>query len=153
MKTKEFMDEIRERGFYFEAYNRQICVYSDIEHDNEIATIYTDACFSIDLTYTNFDELEHGRKEELFNLLVEYARTPIEERGEPKKYYLKHRWLKNEGYSYLNLDKQYGEIVPTLGTELNSYNFKTLFTQAEINDIKKRYCTELRDFEIIEVEE
>ena len=116
-----------------------------------VEIVDAEACFSADLDYRGFDDLEHGRKEELFNLIVEYARTPIEEREEPKKYYLKHKWLTNNGCSYncLNFYVDKNKYLIESGTTMCGY--KTQFTQSEIDEIKERFNTSLEDFEIIEV--
>lgn len=159
MRTKEFKNKISELGFYFETYNNQktynnqICIYSDFKLNKTVASVYTEVCFSIDLTYGGFDKLEHEQKEELFNLIVEYARTPVEEREEPKKYYLKHKWLTDNGGSYNCLNFYVDENKYSIESDSDMYGFKTQFTQTEIDEIKKRFNTSLEDFEIIEVEE
>ncbi len=118
-----------------------------------VAIVDTEVRFSADLDYRGFDDLKHERKEKLFNLIVEYARTPIEEREEPKKYYLKHKWLTNNGGSYncLNFYVDENKYLIESGTTMCGY--KTQFTQAEIDNIKEKFNTDLEDFELIEVEE
>lgn len=154
MKTKEFKNKILEFGFYFKAYhNGRTCIFSDFELNKLVAIVDTEACFSADLDYRSFDDLEHERKEELFNLIVEYARTPIEEREEPKKYYLKHKWLTNNGGSYNCLNFYVDENKYSIESDSDMYGFKTQFTQAEIDKIKEKFNTDLKDFEIVEVQE
>jgi|SRR5699024_1125304 len=90
----------------------------------------------------------------LLNLIIEFTGTPINERFSKKEYYLKHRYLyMHEGYLHV--------LKPcnTLGLGLKSSGknheniFKNTFTEQEIEHIKFKYCTDLKDFEIIPVEE
>lgn len=101
--------------------------------------------------YYAYDKLCNEDKEKLFELLVEYARTPIEEREEEKKFYLRHKWMKEEDYNYLTLD-----------LDDNTYDLNDIdgfdwtenkFTREEIDEIKEKYNTDLSDFEEEEVEE
>ena len=69
---------------------------------------------------------------------------------EPKKYYLRHKYLDIEQYSYLNYK------VMTKDFELNTKccdgNFQTQFTEEEIKEIEKTGF-DLTNFEKIGVEE
>lgn len=67
-----------------------------------------------------------------------------------KKYYLKHKFL-NDGnwFSYLNWQEGGEHYYLYVDTEREG--IKTQFTQAEIEKLKEKYSTDLRDFEIIEV--
>lgn len=53
---------------------------------------------------------------------VEFAETPIEDREEEKKFYLRHQWENKK------------------------------FTLKEIEEIKEKFNTDLADFELVEVE-
>lgn len=150
MKTVEFMNEIRELGLYFKDYRDMIFIYSDIEQSKTIACIYTDIYFSIDTVYREFERLEDHRKERLINLIIDYVKTPIEERKKEKKYYLRHKWLSYNGRQYLNLYINENECL--IDTKHSYDNIKTQFTQAQIEDIKKKFNTNLEDFEMVEVE-
>lgn len=46
----------------------------------EIATVFVKERFSLATSYREFDRLRPSNQEELFNLLVEYSRTPVEQR-------------------------------------------------------------------------
>lgn len=101
--------------------------------------------FKID-TMWGTDLREHV---DLFNKAVEYAKTPIEEREEPKKYYLIADWADcNHGQIYLNI--AYGTHVKfSSKTEFSS--FKTIFTEKEIDALRKRKVP-VDSMEKIEVE-
>lgn len=86
----------------------------------------------------------------LANALFEYAKTPIKERDDVERYYLKHKFLANSsGHSYLKMFIENGFIV--LGNHYQTENEKTKFTQKEIDIMKMEYDTDFNDFEIIKV--
>lgn len=104
-------------------------------------------------SYADWDYLSIGDKKNLFGLIVEYVSTPVDEREEPKKYYLRHRWLgvKDDEWNYLNCllsDSDY-----YLNSHEDTGNIKTQFTRENIEEIKEKYNTDLSDFDIVEVEE
>ena len=68
-----------------------------------------------------------------------------------QKYYIAHRWIDTEKYNYVNLIKSKNEMI--LDTFRKSENFQTQFTLEEIEKIKEIYDTDLKDFQIIPVEE
>ena len=84
--------------------------------------------------------------------VIELAETPLDEREEEKKYYLKHNRFIDDynDLGYINLFAA-GDVV--LSTRHEDQTFKTKFTEEEIEDIKRRFDTDLSDFELIEVEE
>lgn len=84
----------------------------------------------------------------------EYERTPINERGEEEKFYLQkiESFYDNsdEEYTFLNLDMNDSTF---LLSDLEQYdNFKTQFTQKEIDKIKENQHTDLSEFKQIPVE-
>lgn len=92
---------------------------------------------------------------ELFELCVKYAKTPIEDREEKKKYYLKLKRENREFYeslsAYLTLGKRDNTFSLDVGVE--TAGLKCKFTQEKIDWIKERFNTNLEEFEQIEVEE
>lgn len=88
---------------------------------------------------------------EMLKKAIELAETPLDEREEVKKYYIKHKFINfHTAVEYINLSIT--EEV-TLDNRHEDPHYKTKFTKAEIEELKARYDTDLRDFEIIEVEE
>lgn len=81
---------------------------------------------------------------------VKFAETPIEEREEEKKFYLRHKWMAYENENNLTLCFPTGKYYLSHSTENNGY--KTTFTLKEIEEIKKEFDTDLKDFELVEVE-
>lgn len=91
-----------------------------------------------------------------FNMIkaaVEFAETAIEAREEEKKFYLRHRWIFDKDF-YIYLQKaSYDDKKMSFGVINFSGNDGLKFTLKEIEEIKEKYNTDLKDFEIIEVEE
>ncbi len=91
-----------------------------------------------------------------FNMMkaaVEFAETPIEDREEEKKFYLKHRWMRNiNGFSRaLKIDIEDG--TADVGIMCPSLGYKNQFTKKEIEEIKEKFNTDLADFKEVEVGE
>ena len=88
---------------------------------------------------------------QLLKKAIELAETPLDEREEEKKYYIKHRFINDlTAEKYINISRN-GEV--TLRDHLGNQYYKTKFTKAEIEELKKRFDTDLNDFELIEVED
>jgi hypothetical protein len=67
--------------------------------------------------------------------LIEYSKTPLEEREDEKKYYLMFP-KEFDNFRYLNLNKQTNKFGRCLIFEIESDSFKTKFTQKEIDGMK-----------------
>ena len=97
------------------------------------------------------DFIEYPYEFDLIKKAIELAETPLNERGEVKKYYLKHKFINN--YNSL----EYINILTTKEIVLNDHHedphYKTKFTKAEIEELKVEFETNFNDFEFIEVEE
>lgn len=90
-------------------------------------------------------------QEKLYKLIDKYARTPLEEREEQERFFLKFKIKTDDDCNFLNYDKNDDE--PTLDNRLETSNFQTRFTQKEIKDIRIKFGLTLSDFEQIPVEE
>lgn len=151
MKTKEFVKKVEELGYKVKAYD---FTYNIINNGLKLSSIDKFIPMRISTNYYEHDKLCDEDKEKLFNLIVEYARTPIEDRKEEKKFYLKHRFLTSllgdMNYSFINYNAKYNEIF--LSNKESLGYTKTQFTLKEIEEIKERFDTDLADFEMVEVE-
>jgi len=78
-----------------------------------------------------FSKLPFSRK--LYMILAELAITPIDERVEDKKYYVK---IFNGELGYLNIDISIGNI--TAASVIETEFFKTKFTDKAIEQLKQR---------------
>lgn len=151
MKTKEFIKRFEELGY---------CVMNGEEYyhikdfDGEIiASINKLIMFQICTDYDAWDKLSSEIKKQLFDIISKYASTPPDERKEEKKFYLRHRYLEigSGGMGYFTIDKDSG--APFFGFKTSNTNYNQTFTLKEIEEIKKKFHTDLTDFEMIEVRE
>ena len=151
MKTKEFIKKVEELGF-------TVCITEDTVYvlkDNEyiVVTVGVNKAFMIDCFYFMYMSSEEGIREKVFDLVVEYAKTPVEDRDEEKKFYLRHRLIQTDGcYMYLQKtsDDDKKMSVRVLGF---SDNDDIKFSGKEIEEIKEKFDTDLADFELVEVED
>ncbi|MBC1983462.1 hypothetical protein [Listeria booriae] len=86
MKTKEFKKAVEALGF--DLFSNRGYIRIDIE-DEIFASVNCNRALEFDVDYTAYKELADIDKRALFTLLFEYASTPVSEREEPKKYYIK----------------------------------------------------------------
>lgn len=86
---------------------------------------------------------------------VEFAETHPEDREEEKKFYLKHRWIKSETFidyeNFLNYNNSANYAIISDKDSIGA--IKTQFTLKEIEEIKKKFDTDLADFELVELED
>ena len=149
MKTKEFIRRAKELGF---VAGRHL--------DGNMAIFARDGVIVfIDeyMPYGLIMDTKHLKylTKELFDLCVEYARTPIDEREEEEKFYLQkiesfYDVNYDEEGAYLNYDKD--DSVFFLHDLTENNECKTQFTQKEIDQIKKEQHTDLSEFKKIPVE-
>ena len=103
MRTSEFIEKVlefkdidkheRENGV-IRFYDNQVSL---------IAVVSEKEPMKMNTCFLRFGYMKKYTKLEFLTLLYEYAKTPLEEREEPKKYKLKHKLIKEEGEEgYLN---------------------------------------------------
>ena len=151
MKTKEFIKRVDELGFI--AYKDGD--YWSIKDENEdiVANLNKTTLSQVCTDFMGWDEVYNEDKEKLFDIIVEFAKTPLDEREEEKKFYLKHRWIFDKDF-YMYLRKtSYDDKEMRFGVINFSGNDSLKFTLKEIEEIKKKFDTDLKDFELVEVEE
>lgn len=149
MKTKEFIKRVKELGYDIEISEENVF----IKRDGFIIVRISRISMYIMRIYTCF-KVKHTK--ELFDLCTEYARTPIEEREEEKKFYLQkmksfYEVADDESCMFLNLDME--DNTHFLSGAGQNDNCKTQFTQKEIDKIKQEQHTDLSEFKQIPVEE
>lgn len=146
MKTKEFIKRVEELGFRVKVCDSQIRI---LANDFIISVIYIGREYMIN-TYKPVS-IAFRNEDELFDLIIKYAKTPVEDRKEEKKFYLRHRWIKGCVIMYLYRNTLNGYCY--LGDKKCRPHRQKMFTLKEIGEIKEKYNTDLSDFEMIEVEE
>jgi len=148
MKTKDFIRRVEELGYDVKLRND----YIQIIHDEFVAVVvYINVMYSI--TFHQIIKTSWNNGDKLFDLIVEYVRTPVDEREEEKKFYLEHKYFK-----CINGDSRYFQIYepngnPWLNAMDSIMGYKKQFTLKEIEEIKEKFDTDLADFELVEVEE
>lgn len=148
MLTKDFIKEVEELGFRFLQCTKDIEIYYE---NHQVAYIFWHWRFYGGTTCWFRDHLPKELQEKLFDLLFEYAKTPLEDREEPQKFYLKFKLKTNYSGDYLNLNTTFDWFE--ISTKSNSDKFQTEFTQKEIDEIKEKFGVTLSDFEQIPIEE
>ncbi len=150
MKTKEFIKTLQDKNYKVRiGCNNEICVsLEDCSYVAGVSGEYKDV-FTIGY---NISQIKNeSERTWLVDLISSFAKTPIDERGDEKKYHLKHRWLLDKGLSYLCYDKlsylYFLSIEPLVSDEVTSE-----FTQEHIDSIKRKFNTTLDGFKMIEVE-
>lgn len=139
MKTSEFIKKINELGYNVKETEHNMIVRKEFTH---LAVIDKENIYGFKYFYHN--------DKDLFKLCVDYTSTPIEEREEEKRYYLfkiDRKFYENE---YLNYNKYYKHWG--LGDDIEDDKYQTKFTCNEIENIKKKFNTELPEFARVVVE-
>lgn len=147
MKTKEFIKNVEELGFGVRFCGMQIRI---LANGFIISVVYTDQVYGINTCKPLSIALKNEDK--LFELMVEYVKTPINEREEETKYYLRHKYI-NKRNAYLVVDENQNCSLQVMGVDYElPTSDKAKFTEREIENIKDYNKTDLHDFEMIEVE-
>lgn len=151
LTTKEFIRKVKDLGFDIEigligwiwiADERDVVA---VVERNEMYKINTDDNVAFNKVATN-------KRKKLFDLLFDYASTPLEEREEKERFFLKFAPLGDEGcFNYLNYNSSLNCI--RLNDCYQTPMCKTQFTQKEIDEIKEKFNVTLSDFEQIPVED
>lgn len=148
MKTKEFIKRVNELGF--KAHKGVTCI--DIVSDGlNVALVSTVRIHVINCF--RFVDVEWKNQDKLFDLIVEYAKTPIEDREEEKKFYSRHRYFRFDNGSSKYLGMNLVKDKPDLYSKITYRWVKNQFTEKEIEEIKEKFNTDLKDFELVEVED
>ena len=155
MKTKDFIRRVEEMGFDAEERGDEVYLYG--RDSNGLAKISKKFKYTINTFYREFMDLNEGDKGLLLDLIFEYISTPVNEREEEKKFYLRHKFLKSSlrGITRENSVVNYNtrDNVSYLADKQPAGCIKTFFTLKEIEEIKKKFDTDLADFELVEVED
>ena len=115
-----------------------------------VATISNKDVCILNFVALEIIDLDGAERQTLFRIVSKFANTwPADRKDKEKKYYIISKLIPDSNFKYLC--KRCGSI-DELEFDVKS-NIDSKFTQAEIEEIKKVYNTDLSDFELIEVEE
>ena len=155
MKTNEFIKKVKSLGFEVEdEYDRkgEPVEFRIGDGEQNFVVIWPKFTFAISTIDGGFADLKHPSPlKELYKLCFEYASTPVKDREEAKKFYLRHRLIQTDGcYMYLQKTSDDADMmsVRIFGFK-DDYDLK--FTLKEIEEIKEKFDTDLKDFELVEV--
>lgn len=139
MKTKEFirkMDDVA--GAAIALPGTGIHTYNF--EGKKVGWVSIDEFGVADTSYPALDTMKN--KEEVVKLMFEYALTPLDEREDAKKYFVK---MMPKGDNYLNQSKANNHLF--LSSASNTEMYKTEFTEEEYNDLWERYDKWLPKFD------
>lgn len=152
MKYKELEKQIQNLN---NAYDEQLKVTNNgksvyIDGANKCYAIITNQVpYSLYISNVAFENLEDNLRHDLLKAVYEFAQTPIDERNLFPKYYISSKLTPTVIEKFLF---KFGENIDHLGWGVK-HGGGTKFTQNEIDYICDKFHTDLKDFEIIEVEE
>lgn len=148
MKTSELKEIARKNGYEFSFTGHKTVLERegfDFKNTIMINEIYENRVWIEASRYVDDEDMD------MMEAAFAYAKTALKDREKPNKYYLKHRFLYPDSYEcFLNYSLYDDNLV--LASKNESADYKTQFTQEEVDEIKKKFDTDLKDFEIIEVE-
>lgn len=129
MKTKEFIKRVEELGYFVNSFKGY---YEIRDVDKVIIAVINKTIFlQFSTDYPGWDKLCDKDRKELYNLVIKYASTPIEDREEGKK-----DKLLNEINRFLNYVKDFDN--KGLTEVLNSIE--------KLEDDLKIFANDLKDF-------
>ena len=147
MKTKELIKYFEGEGYkaLFDAYCDRGVLFMNKNHETLLCILKGDRIVT---DYCTFNDLDSSKKQEYYKVIFEYLMTPIKKRKEEKKYYLRQIGI-NEYDNFLNLEYETQSYYVSSNEEF--YDYKTKFTQSEIDEMPECY-THPAVWEKIEVE-
>lgn len=146
LTTKGFIRKIRSLGFIVLNESTEALYINDL-NGKVVASVCRRERYKFSTYYFAFGNISEFNQKNLTNLLVEYASTPIDEREEQERFFLKFKIEIDDDYKYLNYYKEEDEL--TVDNSLETSYFQTRFTQKEIDEIKEKFEVTLSDFEQI----
>ena len=137
MKTKEFIKLLNEVGFRAELMGCTHTYYEVRKNSNGrlVAEVFIKEPYSFKTIYGAFDDLLLETRANLYDILDKYARTPVEERAEEEKFYLKFSNYDSD-MNYFNLSNN-GKWGVSGQSEIMGY--QTKFTTDEIDDLQGKF--------------
>lgn len=127
MKTKEFKQAIEALDLVVRETGYAYLIDGDKCY-NSIASVSKVYKAVMRIKLRTYDVLDGKQTDELFELLTAYASTPLDEREEPKLYYLKCPITK----MYLNQDPWEDDSFSWTTSKRETSDYRTKFTRAEI---------------------
>ena len=132
MKYSEFKAEVEKLGFTHSTRCAEIVVKV---HGRTVMGVSTNREYIVDSEWDEFQSLHKKTQGELFDLAYQLAKTPLAEREEEKKYYLRlvtPPILKKQVTEYLRKSEYLEYYTTGLSKNTGDEKIKTIFTESEI---------------------
>ena len=137
MKYSEFERTVKSMGLFIN--DREDEIYVEDDSQFPVLTVSKLDEMVIDTEYPSFIELPYGKKDTLLILVVTLAKTPLAEREEEKRYYLRYdvppllrAVHAKPRYLYRRI---YDGYIDTSFSQTNDSTFKAIFTESEIEQM------------------
>ena len=145
MKYSEFKVEVEKMGLHLGVYESYVYVVD--KHGDTVSCVGKEVTMGIDTDYEDFRNLPQEQRAAVFEALYKLAKTPLAEREEEKRYYLRLATKIDvyEDRRYLNMDIPNEKY--TLSENKDDAYYKAIFTESEIAQM------DTAGFEKVEVSE
>ena len=134
MKYSKFKTEVEKMGFVVE--DEGVPIYVDKSKDGEtLVSIGKHKRFWLDPGWSGFNNLTEDQQLKLYDLAYELAKTPLAEREEEKRYWLRlvtPPILKKQVTEYLRKSEYLEYYTTGLSKNTGDEKIKTIFTESEI---------------------
>ena len=135
MKYSEAKKEIETLSSKYSAYKDTYTNFFNVYYKNgEVAYVRTNERYSVTVWFEKyFPKLPFSNR--LYMILAELAMTPLDERVEENKYYVK---VGDSASGYLNINTVTGKMLMMVGNARETEFIKTKFADKEIEQLKQR---------------
>ena len=151
MKTKEFIKRVGELGYEINEKNfldSIICLIISNSFGRKVGYVAINKLFEMNI------RPDECMSKELFDLVVEYAKTPVKDREEEEKFLIQHKYLVSKNLLPVNLAwNKLKDVYRSINLKVDNHIYQAQFTFKEYEEIKKKLNTDLADYELIEVED
>lgn len=141
MKTKELISKINELAGATTISSRGIHIYN-LDRET-VGWVSVDDFGAVDTSYIELIGMKN--KEEVVNLMFEYALTPLDEREDELKFRVKMLPNDDDWEIYLNLNKSDNHIF--IDDSVNGNHKQTIFTKSEYDKLQQKYHDWLPKFD------
>ncbi|MBC1615346.1 hypothetical protein HB904_04055 [Listeria booriae] len=126
MKTSEFKATLNELNLKYYVRNGEWIAHDETYYD--LISVSVDCQFAMKITKHAYEVLNAEQVAELYELVTAYASTPLDEREEPRLYYIQCPITK----MYLNQETQDDDSFLWTTSKRETSDYRTKFTRAEI---------------------
>lgn len=155
MRIDELKKIAKENDYKLEKLNdrKEIILTRRVSIDGFLANFIT-----ISLDFENqiwIKNINCSKKDlNMIKAAIEFAETPPEDREVEKKFLIQHKYLVSKAfYPVCMVWHKLKDVYRPINCRVDNHIYKAQFTLKEIEEIKIKLDTDLKDFELVEVEE